>query len=280
MKFILDFFAIITGIGAASGLTFHNDKLFIVSDNSNYLYEYHIESKTLNHHLLMNMDGLNEQVKKKQKLDLEAITQHQGILHLFPSGSKPNRVTRFAVDVKDYSLTRKNNVGNLYAQLRETLNIAEEDFNIEGVVCHGDTLLLFNRGNGPNERNGIIKVLDKEGDIRPTFTPITLPRINGKSAGFTDATVVNGKIFFLAAAEAGKSVFHDGEIGGSQVGVIDLASLTVEKVETISSELKFEGITLYRETPSEYTFLLCDDPDNNENKSSIHQLTIEKTSNL
>lgn len=68
MKFILDFFTIISGIGAASGLTYSNDKLFIVSDNSNYLYEYHIESKTLNHRLLLDMDKLNEQVKKEKNL--------------------------------------------------------------------------------------------------------------------------------------------------------------------------------------------------------------------
>lgn len=125
--------------------------------------------------------------------------------------------------------------------------------------------------------NGIIKVLEKGTNVPPTFTPITLPRINGNTAGFTDATIVNGKIFFVAAAEAGNSNYHDGKIGGSQVGIIDLTSLNLEKVETISSDLKFEGITLYRETPSEYVFLLCDDPDNNVNKSTIHQLRIEKT---
>lgn len=171
------------------------------------------------------MDGLNEQVKKKQKLDLEAITQHDGILYLFPSGSQHNRVTQFTVDPNDKFLTLKNNIGELYTRLREAFNISEEDFNIEGAVFDRDTLLLFNRGNGPNEMNGIIRVFEKESNIPPSFAPIKLPQINGNSAGFTDAALVNGKIFFLAAAEAGKSSFDDGEIGGSQVGVIDLANL-------------------------------------------------------
>jgi len=37
------------------------------------------------------MDGQNQQVKKKQKLDLEAIAQHKGNYYLFPSGSEPNQ---------------------------------------------------------------------------------------------------------------------------------------------------------------------------------------------
>lgn len=276
MKFILEFFVLITGVGAASGLSYENDRLFIVSDNSNYLYEYHIESKALNRHLLLDMDGQNEQVKKKQKLDLEAIAPHKGTYYLFPSGSEPNRIAQFAIDPNDFSQISQNDVGDLYTNLRKTFHISEEDFNIEGAVFHQDTLLLFNRGNGPNEMNGIIKVLEKEEGISPTFTPITLPRINGQPAGFTDATLVDGKIFFLAAAEAGKSSYYDGEISGSQVGIIDLISLTLEKAETISSDIKFEGITLYRDSPSEYVFLLCDDPDNDENKSTIHQLRIKK----
>lgn len=276
MKFILEFFVLITGIGAASGLSYNNGKLIIVSDNSNYLYEYHMESKRLNRHLLMDMNGQNEHVKKKQKLDLEAIARHEEVYHLFPSGSESNRTTRFAVDPSDFSSISKTSLNDLYIRLRETFHISEEDFNIEGAVFHQDTLLLFNRGNGPKEMNGIFKVLEKEGGLSPTFTPIKLPHINGETAGFTDATIVAGKIFFLAAAEGGKSSYHDGDIGGSQVGIIDLFDLTLEEVEIISTDIKFEGITLYRESPTEYIFLLCDDPDDDGNKSTIHQLRIEK----
>lgn len=273
---MLDFFALITGVGAASGLSYENDRLFIVSDNSNYLYEYHIESKTLNRHLLLDMDGQNEQVKKEQKLDIEAIAQRRGVYYLFPSGSGPNRIVQFAIDPNDFSSIVQHDVSNLYTSIRETFHISEEDFNIEGAIFHQDNLFLFNRGNGPNKMNGIIKVIEKEGSPSLTFTPITLPRINGQIAGFTDATLVDGKIFYLAAAEAGDSNYYDGEVSGSQVGVIDPISLLPEKAETLSLDYKFEGITLYQDRPSEYVFLLCDDPDNNENKSTIHQLRIAK----
>src|SRR5690606_26431242 len=266
MNFFLDFFVLITGIGAASGLSYDNGKLFIVSDNSNYLYEYHIESKSLNRQLLLDMDGRNEQVEKKIKLDIEAIAQYDGVYHLFPSGSESNRITRFVVEPTDFTSVRKTSLKDLYTRLRETFDISEEDFNIEGAVFHQDTLLLFNRGNGPHEINGIIKVFEKASDISPTFTPMQLPYVNGETASFTDATIANGKIFFLAAAEGGMSNYHDGEISGSQVGIIDLADLTLEKAIPISADIKFEGITLYHESVSEYIFLLCDDPDDDGNE--------------
>lgn len=275
MKFILDFFVLISGIGAASGLYYNQGKLYIVSDNSNYLYEYHIGSKVLDKHLLLDMNGKNEQVAKNEKMDLEAITFYKGAFHLFPSGSESNRAMLFNIKPDSLPGVGKKDGGKTYAGVRERLNISKEDFNIEGALFYQDTLLLFNRGNGPGKINGIIKIPQK-GDTIPTFTPIKLPKINGQIAGFTDATLIDNKIYFLASAESGNSNYDDGEIGGSQVGAINIANLTLEKAETITLKHKFEGITLYQATPKEYIFLLCEDPDNGESKSSIYSLKIRK----
>lgn len=276
MKFILDFFVLITGIGAASGLHYNNDNLFIVSDNSNYLYEYHMGPRTLVRHLLLNMDGKNEQVDKEKKMDLEAITYHKGAYHLLPSGSETNRAWLFDIEPQKSPNIGKKDGSELYARVRDILKIPTEDFNIEGALFHQDTLLLFNRGNGPHKINGIISIFPKETGRLPAFTPVKLPDINGKPAGFTDASLVGGKIYFLATAESGNSSYHDGEIGGSQIGVINLTNLALEKTETISLEHKFEGITLYKSTKKAHVFLLCEDPDNGETKSAIYRLKIRK----
>ncbi|SFS33663.1 hypothetical protein SAMN05660206_101210 [Sphingobacterium wenxiniae] len=277
MKFILEFFVLITGLGAASGLSYKDDKLYIVSDNSNYLYEYHIPSHKLDRHLLLDMDGQNEQVQKKDKLDIEAIAMHQeGIYLLFSSGSKPNRSLVFDVNPDDLSYIGKNENKETYGNLREHLHIGEDDFNIEGAVFYDNGLLLFNRGNGPNEMNGIIKLVEKDGKTIPTFIPIKLPEINGQTAGFTDATLVEDKIYFLAAAEGGNSSYEDGKVSGSQIGIINAGDLTLEKTETISDKHKFEGITLYHSTAEEHIFLLCDDPDNDVHESTIYQLKVKR----
>lgn len=276
MKFLLELFVLITGVGSASGLYYDNGKLFIISDNSNYLYTYYIDSQTLDKHLLHDMDGKNEQVRKKQKMDLEAITYHKGSYHLFSSGSKPNRNTLFVVNPDSLLHIGKKDNSELYNHLRELLHIPAKDFNLEGALFHQDTLLLFNRGNGPNEMNGIIKMPPKDSDTGTVFIPVPLPPINGQPVGFTDAVRIGEKIYFLAAAESGESSYEDGKIGGSQTGIINLADLTLEKTETISLTHKFEGISLYKSTPNEYTFLLCEDPDNGKNESAVYQLTIQK----
>lgn len=275
MKFLLELFVMITGIGAASGLHYQGDSLFIVSDNSNYLYQYRIPAEQLSKHLLIDMDGQNEQVKKKQKLDLEAITYYNGEYYLLPSGSKPNRTKSFYLSSTDLDDIGLEDLDSSYRLLRKHLDISQEDFNIEGAIFDQDTILLFNRGNGPLEKNGIIKFPFGQND-QATFTPVPLPKINEKTTGFTDAILVDGKIYFLAAAEEGKSNYHDGVIGGSQVGVLDRSSFMLERAETISLKNKFEGITYYGASGRSMTFLLCEDPDDDGNVSTIYKLTLKR----
>lgn len=275
MKFLLELFVVITGVGAASGLHYKDSSLFVVSDNSNYLYQYSIPSKELSRHLLVDMDGQNEQVKKKKKLDLEAITYSNGQYYLLPSGSKPNRTKSFFLSPEAPDNIGMEDLDSSYTLLRKRLDIAQEDFNIEGAIFEKDTILLFNRGNGPLEKNGIIKFPIAQND-KATFTPVSLPKINGKTTGFTDAILLDDKIYFLAAAEEGNSVYDDGAIGGSQVGTIDRSALKLERTETISLNNKFEGITYYGEDEEHITFLLCEDPDYDSNESTIYKLTLER----
>jgi len=52
--------------------------------------------------------------------------------------------------------------------------------------------------------------------------------------------------------------------------------MKVEKTKTISTDQKFEGITVYKNNKKEVSFFLCTDPDNPELPTSIYQLTIQK----
>lgn len=276
MKFLLEIFIVITGVGAASGLFLHDDTLFIVSDDSNYLYQYDLPSKHLHKTLLVDMDGENENVQKKKKLDLESITKSGDNFWLFASGSKLNRNQAFQISALPDSNPTPYSVAGLYDTLRNSLNIGEKDFNIEGsIMITQDSLLLFNRGNGPNAINGII-ALHRSRPQQAKFTPIQLPAINGNTTGFTDAILVNDNIYFLAAAEGGSSSYSDGKIGGSQIGRLNVRDLSLESIETISTQQKFEGITLQREDDETIHFLLCDDPDNGQQQSTIYALTIYK----
>jgi hypothetical protein len=48
------------------------------------------------------------------------------------------------------------------------------------------------------------------------------------------------------------------------------------EVHLLSEHQKFEGITLYQETESEFTFLLCEDNDTEDLEATIYKLNFKK----
>ena len=96
-------------------------------------------------------------------------------------------------------------------------------------------------------------------------------------ATFTDAVLVDNQIYFLAAAEKSESTYLDGEVTGTIIGKLSPETLEVEYTEKISDTQKFEGITLYQKNSNSLEFLLCEDKDSEDLKSTIYKLTIKKT---
>jgi len=48
-------------------------------------------------------------------------------------------------------------------------------------------------------------------------------------------------------------------------------------VQQISTKQKFEGLTLYKKTPTQIEFLLCEDNDKEESNSTIYKLILDKS---
>ncbi len=279
-KFKLELLFHIVGIGSASGLFFNNGSLFIISDNSNVLYEYNIEQKKLDKIPLVITDVTipAENIPKKDKPDFEAITASGDELYLFGSGSKENRNSIVRVNSTTRQTSPPTDATDLYLIMQGFGEISTEDFNIEAAVNDGTLWYLFQRGNGPAGQNGIFTL---DGDINELFfqiiySPIQLPKINGSQASFTDAVKVDNKLYFIAAAESSNSTYLDGEVAGSLIGSIDIETMKVEFTETISGKNKFEGITLYKDNDKSLEFLLCEDTDNDTTESAIYKLTIDK----
>jgi hypothetical protein len=271
--FVLSQLFRIIGIGAASGLAFHDQKLFLISDASNYLYEYDMEKQQLTKNVLA-LGGL-ENIPKKLKADFEALVYEEGKLYIFGSGSTPNRNKMLVVDAKSKKIILEKDLVPLYSQMQKISGITGNDFNIEGVVHDENHWYFFQRGNGPAGQNGIFTV----GDIFAntfivSYKSISLPKIGNIAATFTDAVLVKDKIYFLATSEDSKSVYYDGEILGSLVGCIDIKSLELLSTETITDTHKFEGITFFGEKSGKLSFLLCEDNDTETLESGIYKLTL------
>ncbi len=269
--FVLEVLWTIKGIGAASGLIYQDDRLHIIADDSNYLYSYCIYAEQLHRTLLINAT-VNENIPKKDKPDFEAISLYGDSLYIFGSGSTAHRTDLVALNLQTQEI-KHSKLSQRYQSLQDKFNIAQEDFNIEGALYHQDAWWLFNRGNGPKMQNGFF-ILGEDKESAMTYNAIRLPPINGVAAGFTDAILYQGLIYFIAAAEDVASTYLDGEVKGSMIGCMDPISRTVLWTKQISDQHKFEGICHYQSKAQEISFLLCEDNDQGAALTKIYKLSI------
>ena len=270
-NFTLESLFKISGIGSASGLVYKNDSLFLISDNSNALYEYFITERKLHK---INLTEYNlENIPKIIKPDFESITQIGNKLYLFGSGSTVNRNKRITYNLSHKKSTEKN-LGHLFEKMRQKADIPADDLNIEGALYHDKKWLFFQRGNGSQSKNGIFIWNKEKKDLH--FFPIVLPKTQHIETTFTDAILVDDKIYFLAAVENTISTYDDGEILGCCIGCMSLETFEIIYMHEISNANKFEGLTLFKNSDTDIEFLLCEDNDSDVLETMIYKLTLPK----
>ncbi|MFM9826486.1 DUF6929 family protein [Flavobacterium sp.] len=260
----------INGVSAASGLVLKDNTLYLISDNSTYLYEYSVLEKKLIKIPLI--DNAQENIPKKYKLDFEAIALKENKLYIFTSGSKSNREKRLTYNLEIKEIKEKK-LSEFYERLKHKSSISDDDLNIEG-VCFGPVKwYLFQRGNSENSKNGVFSI-DNNDKHSIDFYPFELPKIEGVNSTFTDVILVEDKFYFLAAAENTLSTYNDGEISGSIIGRIDSETFEIDFIQKISDSQKFEGLTLYEITDHSIRFLLCEDNDSVTKSTIIYELEL------
>jgi hypothetical protein len=273
-KFTIKSFTKIFGVSSASGLTYSDGVIRIISDDSNYLYEFDTSQNLLSK--IMLLDGVKtEQIIKSEKLDLESLTETEDSIFTFGSGSTPKRETGFSINKKTHNIETID-LHHLYNSMRNIAKIDVEDFNIEGVTHDGKDFLFLNRGNGPKNRNVVIRVQGKslETNFHLIATEFELPKLAGMSSGFSDATIVQNKLYFIATSEAGTSTYLDGEVGGSLIGSIHLDTMKIEFTKQISHHQKFEGIAFLQKNENKISFLLCEDNDDQISDCTVFQIEL------
>ena len=272
-KFSIEPLFKIIGLGAASGLVFKDNSLFIISDNSSFLYQYHIPEKELSRIKLFKDN--QENIPKKDKYDFEAITLKRNKLHLLGSGSTSKREKRIIYHLETKEILEKS-LSKLYQNLKYSCSVSDEELNIEGAIFCNEKWLLFQRGNGVNSRNGIFIIKSLQKDCLTKLVEVQLPKIKQIETSFTDAILVEDKIYFLATAENTTSTYDDGEILGSILGRMNGKTFEIEFTQKISDSQKFEGLTLYKKNKKEIQFLICEDNDSDVLETNIYKLTLNK----
>ncbi|KQB99771.1 hypothetical protein [Pedobacter sp. Hv1] len=271
----LEVFAKIKGVGSASGLFLYQNLLYIIGDNSGYLYEYHIASEKLNRIQILPKQSQLENIPKKDKPDFEVLCNYNNVLYILSSGSAANRNLIVEYRLKTKEIIR-HDLSKLYRRIKEVASIDDANLNIEGAIFTGNEWFLFNRGNGNTAKNGIVKIagnnLTAENKIE--FFAIVLQKTNHVIASFTDAILYKDQIYFIAAAEDTTSTFDDGEIQGSYIGSIDRKTLSLNYTKKISDDQKFEGISFFKQHEDKIEFLLCEDRDTQLLETIIYKLLV------
>ena len=265
----------ITGIGSASGLIYKNNALWIIGDNSGFLYEYQIDSKDLIRHPLL--ENPSENIIKKDKPDYEAITNFGEDLYIFGSGSTDKRNSMVHLNASSKKIISTYDLGELYATIKDVAKVNAEDFNLEGAIYDGKSWYLLNRGNGIACRNVLFTITGE--NLKDNFsvfsTDFILPELQGVRTSFTDAVLIDNIIYFLATAEDTISTYDDGEVLGSIIGGIDLKTMKITFTEKISDSHKFEGLTLFSQSNEKVEFLLCEDTDTEVLETHIYKLSLD-----
>jgi len=279
-KFKLELLFQIIGIGSASGLIYKDNSLLLISDNSSILYEYNIESSTLETYPLLqaNADAVVKNIPKKIKPDFESIAVHGEDCYIFGSGSTENRNKMVHFNTGKKEKIAETDLTDLYAVMQSFGNVKPDEFNIEGSIYNGEKWFFFNRGNGESRKNGVFTVSGNnlKDDFSVLYNSYKLPSIKGIPSSFTDAVLVRDKIYFLATVENTASTYEDGVVYGTFIGRLDVEKMKIDFTQKISDKHKFEGLSVLLEEEKSIEFMLCEDNDTETLESNIYKLTIAK----
>lgn len=219
---------------------------------------------------------------KAEKMDLEAaLVLPDGRLVAFGSGSKPAR--KRLVVVTPSLDSRVVDAAALYDALDARKDFVGAEMNIEGAVHINGTLRLFQRGNAAvvEGRAGLDATIDIKLDAFVAWLDgkgalpalgatrrYDLGALGGVRLTFTDAVALpDGRVAFLAAAEASPDTYRDGAVTGCRVGIIDgdaVVTYDLTHNDDGMCHLKLEGIELLDASPAGLRFYVVADVDDTE----------------
>lgn len=248
---------------SASGLVRLENRIFIVADDELHLAEFDLRSSQPGRwfRLLPGMLPSDYKERKKQKPDLETITRIQpdtyaagGALLVMPSMSRSNRVNGAMLHLENGQVSAESPIPIDFSDIRNKLTESIDGLNVEGIAIQKKVTKLFHRGSKTKGKSVVVE-LDTEAFLhdlhdthRPSSTCISKLReydlgdIEGVGLSFTDAVPMSdGRIVFLAAAEATDDEYQDGASLGSSLGIMK-GNGDIERIVRIAGREKFEGI--------------------------------------
>jgi len=295
MKIRIDRRLPMPGIPSASGIASTPQGLFVIGDDSPWLFRLDPAYRIVDRIRIHPTDPVlaTGRIPKRAKPDFEALavrdTAAGSELLVFGSGSLPRtREVLAIVDAQSPDSARLHDVSAYYATLRATAGINAGALNIEAAVICGDTLSLFDRGStviAGCELNALLAHLEHGAACPvPVIRRVPLPSLAGRSAGFSGATLLpdTASFLFTASVECSDNPLDDGEILGSFLGILDATSsgYDVRWCEPLRDAngavlpIKVESVTVLRREARGLCHLLMV-TDSDDGDSQILEATLE-----
>ncbi len=251
----------LAGVHAGSALVYYEGRLLVVQDDAASVVWIDIASGQTK---LLVLEGTGEQLEKKHKPDFEVAFLGPGKeVTVLGSGSSPQRRRRVVIDLET-GVVRNFDEGLLFEALEKALGVVP---NLEGGAIWRNRLRLFHRGAGA-DRSAVVDVhLDvlqgKPAEILE-LSVVDLGAVGGVPLHFTDATICNERLLYLAVAEDTPNAIDDGPVVGAALGFLEAGRAYWTPLLESSNEIsirKVEGIAIDSRSGTVYGVTDPDDPD-------------------
>ena len=295
MKIRIDRRLPMPGIPSASGIASTPQGLFVIGDDSPWLYRLDQAYRIVERVRIHPAEPLpaTGRIPKVNKPDFEALAVQETAagseLFVFGSGSLPRtREVLAIVYAQSTEPARLHDVSAYYAALRATAGIDAGALNIEAAVICGEGLYLFDRGSaviaGCELRALLAHLEHGTACPVPHIRRVPLPSLAGRTAGFSGATLLpdTESFLFTASVECSDDPIDDGEILGSFLGILDATSSGYEvrwceplrDADGAVLPIKVESVTVLRREARGLCHLLMV-TDSDDGDSEILEATLE-----
>lgn len=246
-------------IPSASGLEIINEKIFIIGDDSAWLYILNQQLELIEKIALFPDEALTKgRIPKISKPDFECmailpINQQEKICVAGSGSLSPQRDTAFIIDpTPPYTFTQVS-FTDLYNVLRKRSEVVHTGkLNIEGMAASETQVFLLQRGN-ISGLNVLISydheafcsyITGKTNELPiPTIYTYTLPVLAGRQSGFSGATPIPHRhaLLITASVEDTDNEIDDGAVLGSYAGIINLDTHTLDCIPFILNGQPYTG---------------------------------------
>jgi hypothetical protein len=202
-----------------SSLHWSPEGLWLLADNVDGLYLLDLNTFALSPRVALRPNGDFAEIPKAHKSDFEASAWIENQLWIFGSGSHSGSLgeTRnglVKVDLHHHQTVEISSLSPVYSQI----TAKGLELNIEGATAFAGEVLLANRGHLGQPVNYLIRI---QAEQVLGLQRLDLPAETFAGISALEYEAGTDRLWFTATTELTGSVYEDGQIGDSYLGMVE-----------------------------------------------------------